>query len=145
MDRTLKSSIQAMQDIKNVLTTACITSVINGDLRLMQRKLGSKKEDVVINTLIFDAKQSQSGVFNINIHVPNLLNQPSANPTSLDNTQPDISRFEAIAQIITNAIDDYCGDDFNLQLHEAGQLLNNGLDWIFNIPVWYNFIRTDKT
>lgn len=79
-----------MKEIKSILVNGGINSLINGAIRIQQRKLGSNSEDIIINSIELNANQAQMGLFNINIHVPNLKNQTSANPTAQDNTQPDI-------------------------------------------------------
>lgn len=143
MTKTIKSVFDAMDDIKQVLVNADVPSLINGEIRIMQRRLNSTKEDVVINSLIFDADQKQGGIFNINIHLPNLKNQTAENPTAKDNTQPDIIRMRSIGNEIIKAVDAHYGFDFSLRLRNPGELEGNNNDWLLNIQVNYNFLRTD--
>lgn len=141
MSKTVKDSITAMNEIKQILSDANLG--INGDVRILQRVLGSKKEDVVINTLLWDAEQVQQGIININVHVPNLTGQPSANPTGTDNTQPNTTRMKEIGAKITQAVEDFAGPDYMLTLRSPGEIDSNGLEWIYNIQVDYNYLRTD--
>ncbi|QQT44898.1 Uncharacterised protein [Sphingobacterium multivorum] len=145
MKRRIKSVFDAMDDIQGVLIAAGIPSMINGELRTAQRRAGSTKEDVVTNSLIYDAEQKQGGIFNINVHVPNLKNQTAENPTAKDNTQPDAVRMRTIGAAIVAAVDDYHGFDFSLSLRNPGELEGYNTDWLFNIQVYYNFLRTDIT
>lgn len=140
---TIKSVFDAMEDIQHVIVTAGIPDMISGELRVASRRLGSNKEDVVINSLIYDADQKQSGIFNINIHVPNLKNQPAENPTAVDNTQPNIGRLREIGGEIVKAVDRYDGFDFSLRLRSPGEVESDGLEWMFNIQVIYQSLRTD--
>lgn len=145
MKRRIKSVFDAMDDIQGVLIAAGIPNMITGELRAAQRRLGSTKEDIVTNSLIYDAEQKQGGIFNINVHVPNLKNQTAENPTAKDNTQPDAVRMRTIGAAIVAAVDDYHGFDFSLSLRSPGELEGYNTDWLFNIQVYYNFLRTDIT
>jgi len=143
MTKTIKSVFDAMDDIKQVLVNAGLSNLINGEIRIVQRRLNSTKEDIVINSLIFDADQKQGGIFNINIHLPNLKNQTAENPIAKDNTQPDVVRMRFLGDEITKAVDCHYGFDFSLRLRNPGELEGNNNDWLLNIQVNYNFLRTD--
>lgn len=142
--KTLKGSIEAMEDVKFVLEGVGIPSMITGEIRLFQRRLGSTKEDCVINTLIWDAEQIQGGILNVNFHVPNLPGQVGENPTARDNTQPDIERMEQLGKVAAAALDRYEGYDFSLKLRDPGQIENLGSQWMYNIQVEYTFLRIDS-
>lgn len=143
MSKSIKSVFDAMSDIESVLVSAGIPALITGEIRVASRKLGSAKEDVVINSLIYNADQKQSGIFNINVHVPNLKNQPAGNPTATDNTQPNTLRFSELGGVVSAALDDYRGFDFCLSLRSPGELENFGTEWLFNIQVRYQYLRID--
>ncbi len=145
MERRIKSVFDAMDDIQGVLIADGIPQLITGEMRTVQRRLGSTKEDIVTNSLIFDAKQKQGGIFNINFHTPNLKNQSAENPTAKDNTQPDIARMRFIGDKIAKSVDDYYGYDFSLRLRNPGELEGFGTEWLYNIQVEYSFLRTDIT
>lgn len=141
--RAIKSSIDGMEDVKLVLISAGIADMITGEIRLMQRKLGSSREDCVINTLIWDAEQIQGGILNVNFHVPNLTNQRAENPTAVDNTQPNIPRMRELGEIAVAAMDGFEGFDFSLKLRDPGQVENYGTQWMYNTQVEYTFLRRD--
>jgi len=143
MSKTIKSVFDAMDDIKGVLVSSNIPSSINGEIRIAQRRLDSTKEDIVINSLLYDADQKQSGIFNVNIYVPNLSNQTAENPTSKDNTQPNKERFSEIGEDVVKALDNYHGHDFSIQLRNPGELDNYGTKWLYNIEIRYSYLRTD--
>jgi len=138
----MKQSITAQEEVRQVLVDAGLDSMLTGSIRLNIRKLGSTKEDVVINTLYWDADQVQEGILNINVHVPNVT-QPADNPTAVDKTQPNISRFQVIGQAIINAIQGYAGPDFLIHLRQPGKLENYGIEWLYNIQVEYIHLRKD--
>ncbi len=144
MMRSLKNSVDAMEDVRVVLVNAGLPS-LTGEIRLFQRKLGSSKEDCVINTLIWDAEQMQGGVLNVNFHVPNLSGQVGENPTAKDSTQPNIPRMKELGKVAADKLDAYEGFDFSLRLRDPGQVENFGTQWMYNIQVEYTFLRTDIT
>lgn len=143
MTRSLKTSVEAMNEIKSILIDAGIPALLNGEIRIFQRRLGSKTEDCVINTLLWDADQFQGGIFNVNFHVPNLVNQPAANPTTKDNTQPDIVRMEQLGKVAAAALDAYEDFDFSLSLRNPGKVEGFGNEWLYNIQVNYLAVRRD--
>ncbi|MCL7987730.1 hypothetical protein M8998_07250 [Sphingobacterium sp. lm-10] len=143
MKRELKSSVDGMEDVKLVLFSAGIADMLSGEIRLLQRKLNSAKEDCVINTLIWDADQVQGGILNVNFHVPNLTGQRGDNPTAVDNTQPNIPRLHELGKVAATALDGFEGFDFSLKLRDPGQVDNHGNQWIYNIQVEYTFLRTE--
>lgn len=139
----MKQSIEAQEDVRVVLLNAGVDDLLSGSIRLNMRKLGSTKEDVVINTLYWDGDQVQSGILNVNIHVPNLAGQTGENPTAVDRTQPNIQRFQQIADLIIPALQGYSGADFLLHIRQPGKLENYGTEWLYNIEVEYIHLRKD--
>lgn len=135
-----------MNDIKTVLEMADVTTNVSltGDIRLMNQRLNSSKEDIVINTIVAGAEQVTTGFFNINIHVPNLKNEPSGVPNAVDNTQPNIARMEEIGSVIMEVLDDYRGNDFFIQLDSSGEVIPNNGKWYYNIVLRYFYLRSDK-
>lgn len=139
----MKQSIQAQEEVRVILVNAGVEDLLSGSIRLNTRKLGSTKEDVVINTLYWDGDQVQSGILNVNIHVSNLAGQVGENPTAKDNTQPNISKFQEIADLIIQALQGYSGADFLLHLRQPSKLENYGTEWLYNIQVEYIHLRKD--
>lgn len=142
-NKALKNSIQACEEVKAVLSVFDIESVITGGIYTASRPLGNTKEDIVINSVYFDADQVQTGFLNINIHVPNMNNQAVGNPTAIDNTQPNVSRYKEIAAIVVTVIEGDISKDFSISLRDSGELEGYKNDWYFNIGVEYEFLRTD--
>ncbi|MBE8712538.1 hypothetical protein [Sphingobacterium hungaricum] len=144
--KTLKTAVQAMNDIKNVLEMADVitNTSLTGEIRLMNRRLNSEKEDIVINTIVTSAEQVTEGYFNVNTHVPNLKNQPSGNPTATDSTQPNIVRMQEIGSTLMEVVDDYRGLDFTLHLDSGGEIVPDGKNWFYGFKVKYLYLRRDK-
>jgi len=142
--KTIKTDLDAMDDIKSLLVSAGISDELTGEIRIAQRRLGSTKEDCVINCLLWDADQFQAGVFNVNFHVPNLTGQVSENPTATDRTQPNTERMVELGKMAVAVLDDHHGGDFALSLRNPGKLETNGAsEWLYNIEVNYMYLRRD--
>lgn len=146
MKKTIKTAVDAIDDINSVLVAKGVDASVGltGEIRNTNRMLDSDKEDIVTNCLFFDAEQFQGGDFNINAHVPNLLNQPTPNPMATDNTQPDIERMQVIGKAIIEAVDYHYGHDFFLHVSRPGELTPDGNNWFYNIRVEYRTVRLDK-
>lgn len=144
--KKFKTAVQAMDDIKDVIEIADVinNTSLTGELRIMNRRLNSDKEDIVINTIVASAEQITEGYFNVNTHVPNLKNQVAANPTAVDSTQPNIPRMNEIGSVLMEVIDDYRGFDFILQLDSGGEVIPDGKNWYYNFKVKYTYLRRDK-
>lgn len=134
-----------MIDIKEVIELADVSSnaLLTGEIRIINRRLNSDTEDIVINTIVTSAEQVTEGYFNINTHVPNLKNQQSTNPSVIDSTQPNIVRMEEIGSTLMRVIDDYRGFDFILHLDSVGEVIPDGNNWYYNFKVKYTYLRRD--
>lgn len=131
----MKTSLNMIQDAFSVLNVTDVTDNISGNLYKLIRPKNSIVEDVVINALPITAEQFQNGVFNVNIHVPN-LNPKIAGV--LDDTIPDIPRMEAIADIIVKLLLQHDGYDFSFSIGNGGvPIRDTDLNWYFNLRVNY--------
>lgn len=144
--KVFKTAVQAMGDIKEVIEMADVitNTSLTGEIRILNRRLNSDKEDIVINTIVVSAEQITEGYFNVNTHVPNLKNQVAANPTATDTTQPNIQRMQEIGSILMEVIDDYRGFDFILKLDSGGEIVPDGKNWFYGFTVKYTYLRRDK-
>ncbi|OYD41166.1 hypothetical protein [Sphingobacterium cellulitidis] len=146
MDLKLKTAGQSLDDVINILELAdVVTNVcLTGSIRKYVRVLNSKKEDIVLNCSASSAEQITKNYINVNIHVPNLVNQPGGTPNSIDNTQPNSVRMNEIVDHVCEVLDGYHGYDFFLNLETAGDLIPDGDNWYMNIGIWYNYLRKEK-
>lgn len=146
MDLKLKTAGQSIDDVINVLEMADVVSNVSltGSIRKYVRVLNSKKEDIVLNCSASSAEQITKNYINVNIHVPNLVNQPGGTPNSIDNTQPNSARMNEIVDHVCRVLDGYRSHDFFLNIESAGDIVPDGGNWYMNIGVWYNYLRKGK-
>jgi hypothetical protein len=132
----MKSTLHVIRIIYNYLISIGIKQLtgITGNVYWLQRPKNSLLEDIVINSVAFNGSAMQSGVFNINIHVPNIGLQT-------DNSQPDFARMEQIAAIIINMIANVYGADWNFTVEEPGTPIPDATNWFCNIRVRYWTVR----
>lgn len=128
-----------MAEIRGCLVSAGVAGSVGltGDIRIGLRSQGSTKEDVVISSLALTDGQIQEGVFNVNIHVPNLVGQQANNPMQVDNTQPNLDRMEQIAQACVQALNETYLFDSLIDLDGTGLVVRDGTGWFLNICVHY--------
>jgi hypothetical protein len=131
----MKSGLDMVKDGFTVLNIPALTDNISGNVYMLERPKNSTEEDVVINSLPITADQFQNGVFNVNIHVPNL--NPKING-KLDDTIPNVPRLKAITDIVVKLLNLHDGFDFSFSLSNGGQpIRDTDLNWYFNIRVNY--------
>ncbi len=139
LKRTLITAEGVCQEIISLIGNATELG-ISGEVRSMTRRFQSKLEDVIVSPLVFDAQQVQRGVFLINIHVPNLLNQQGGG-AGVDNTQPNKTRFEEIADKIRAKVD----ETENISLSTPGELIPDNENWFYSIQVEVIYLRNEIT
>lgn len=144
--RTIKTAMDAMEEIKLALDNSYHISTVGltGEIRILSRKLNSTKEDIIINTVTVNAGQIQEGLFNVNVHMPNLKGQPSENPTMVDNTQPDLTRMIEIGNAAIDTLNEVWQYDSHFSIDNAGEPIRDDKEWFLNILVRYYALRTDN-
>lgn len=100
----------------------------------MKKPDDSQKEDIVVGILTMNAEQLQEGVFNVNIHVPNMKMSSGA-------TEPDTERFNEILEVVIPVLASYDGYDFRIDVKAPGLPYRDGLDWFVNVQVEYWTMR----
>lgn len=88
---------------------------ITGQIYKNNRPLGSKTEDIVINSLPVNNLQLQTAIVNVNIHVPNLV--LSINGTQ-DTTQPDHARLKTLTTLALAVLADQWTADYNYDVQQ---------------------------
>lgn len=118
--------------VYNKLKGGALVSAITGSLRKNERPINSSKEDVVINSLPTNNLQLQTGLVNVNIHVPNLTVSSSEGVQKVPNT----SRLETLFNMAQTELDEIMiGDtyfDIQQQLffqEEESSYINIRLDF----------------
>lgn len=138
----MKTGIEMVQDGFTLINVNAVTSLITGIVCLFERPKNSDKTDVVLNTLALTSAQLQQGVFNVNVHCPN-INGLVING-STDSTQPDIQKMLQVGNAIINILKDYNGQDYKLDVQTPGlPLRDSDGTWYLNIRVNYFAFQTD--
>lgn len=132
----MKTGLDMITDAYMIINVPEITDVITGDIYPLERPKNSDKEDIVINALPITSDQQQKGVFNINVHVPNLASlKINGNP---DDTIPDITRLKLITNLVVSKINMVDGQDYSFSAATGGQpIKDSDLTWYVNIRVNY--------
>lgn len=107
---------QEMVDVvfENLKGTA-LQSSISGKLSKNTRPSGSELEDVVINSLAASNTQLQTGILNVNIHVPNFQISVSG---GIDKSTPDHNRINELTLIAKPLLKDVWGDDWDFDIEQ---------------------------
>jgi hypothetical protein len=101
---------------------------LTGGIYELSRPKDSVKEDIVVGVLAMNAEQTQEGVFNVNIHVPNVV-------LSSDSTQPNTARFRVILDKCMEVLNDVRGYDYSFTVSTPGIPYRDGDKWFVNIRV----------
>ena len=128
----MKNDVEVRQDVFAVVVQSEIKDTIDGEVRYIPRKAGSKAEDCIISVLDSDNAQIQDCIVNVNIYVPNI--------TSGGESVENINRTKLLATICENALKSKFGDGFHLFLEKQRILPVNGKDeYVINNRIRYKF------
>lgn len=135
----MKTGVEMVRDGFTLININAVQSLITGGIYLFERPQNSDKIDVVLNTLALTTAQLQNGIFNVNIHCPNLKDVVINGVT--DNTQPDVYSMASIGKVVTELLKDYNGTDFKLDVQTPGlPIRDSDSTWYLNIRVnYYSF------
>lgn len=106
----MKTSTEIIDMIyKYLVTTDLVTGEngLSGGVYPLQRPEGSDKEDLVIGTLSLDGEDVQIGVFNLNLHIPNLKVVVNGKPQK----QPNRERMRVLSGMLRDAISEHYFDE----------------------------------
>ena len=132
--------LEAVDKIYQHLVTGPVSALISGRVYKNGRPINSRSEDIVINSLGLNNTQLQTGVLNVNIHVPNEKLRINGIET---NDQPNHIRQLAITAIVLSELDEVWDPKgnyvFEVQQHnlikdEDESFINIRLE-IFNINI----------
>lgn len=106
-------------DIEDILWTfldsSSLKTSVNGGVYKKKRPAGSTKEDVVINCLPVNNLQIQSAVANVNIHVPNKVQNISG---IQDDSQPDHARLKELGNAAVSLLVDQWNNDYTFDVQQ---------------------------
>lgn len=106
----MNTVLDGQQWIFEDLTLGNIRSVITGNIYKDKRPSGSKKEDIVINSIAMDNSFLQDGVFNVNCYVPML----SVSINGITQYMPDTNRMAIIAKAVYKILNQLFRPKYNL-------------------------------
>lgn len=101
--------------VRRLLDT--VKNQITGNIYRNRRPSGSRKEDIVVNSLPMTADFHQRGVFNVNVYVPFL----SVTIDGVTQAQPDNLRLKILAAMVSNALHEYYGNDYNFYVENISE------------------------
>lgn len=140
----MKTGLDMVSDAFSILNVTDVTTIITGNLYKLARPKNSQLEDIVINALPITGEQLQKGVFNVNVHVPNLSNIVIAGAS--DNRQPDVTRLGEISKIVVEKLRDVVGTDFHFSAQTGGlPIQDDDYTWYMNIRVTYYSVQENFT
>lgn len=138
----MKAGLNMIKEAYPLLNVDAVMSVITGSIYLMERPKNSQKSDVVLNALPITNEQLQRGVFNVNIHAPNLKNIIIDGLP--DETQPDIETLYAASNVVTPLLDNvFIGDHKMWIANPPFPIKDTDGTWYLNIRVNYQCFQTD--
>lgn len=98
------------------LKTTPFRAAITGVMAKNVRPTNSTKEDIVINSLATVNTQLQTGIVNVNIHVPNLTITLTGG--GVDQSTPNHNRINQLTQLAIPYLKDIWGDDWDFDIEQ---------------------------
>lgn len=110
-----KSTIEVVDIIYRLLDASLVKSSITGAISKYQRPYQSEKVDVTIGAIGLGSEVISTGIFNVNIHAPNLKITTGG---VLNQSQPDVSTLRTVTRKCIDALTDVWGSDYNLTVQQ---------------------------
>lgn len=107
--------MRTIYDAKDILVKRLLETVkgdISGNIYRDRRPTGSRKEDIVVNSLPLTADHHQIGRLNVNVYVPFL----SVNIEDTQQDQPNTPRLKELAKKLTDVLNNIYGSDNNFYI-----------------------------
>jgi len=135
--KTVKTGIDIIDETAKILIAASLP--ISGLVCKMQRPDNSKKEDVVVGVLALNALQTQEGVINVNIHVPDI-------DAGTLGYQPNLERFRALIPLVIDLFNERYEYDYFYRLDKPAEIIKDDNNSHFaNIRLRYYSLRQDAS
>lgn len=110
----MKTTLDIEDILWTFLNSSSLKGSVNGGVYKRRRPTGSTKEDVVINCLPVNNLQVQSAVANVNIHVPNKVQ----NISGIEDSYPDHARLKALGNIAVSLLVDQWNTGYNFDVQQ---------------------------
>lgn len=125
----MKTSTEIIDLIYQYLEASPLKAELSGGIYPLQRPENSGKEDLVIGTLTLGEGPVQIGVFNLNLHVPNIKVQIGGKEQS----QPDRRRMRVISGILRDLFSEQFFEDCSAWITNIAEIKEPSLDeWYVN-------------
>lgn len=125
----MKTSTEIIDLIYQYLEASPLKAELSGGIYPLQRPENSGKEDLVIGTLTLGEGPVQIGVFNLNLHVPNIKVQIGGKEQS----QPDRRRMRVISGILRDLFSEQFFEDCSAWITNIAEIKEPTLDeWYVN-------------
>lgn len=110
----MKTTLDIEDILWSFLKNSSLKTAISGGIYKRKRPSASEKEDVVINCLPVNNLQLQSAVANVNIHVPNKVQ----NISGIQDPMPDHARLKALGNEAVSLLVDQWDSDYNFDVQQ---------------------------
>lgn len=110
----MKTTLDIEDILWSFLKNSSLKTSISGGIYKRKRPSGSKAEDIVINCLPVNNLQVQSAVANVNIHVPNKVQ----NISGIQDSIPDHARLKALGNEAVSLLVDQWDSDYNFDVQQ---------------------------
>lgn len=125
----MKTSTEIIDQLYSYLKDSPIKAELSGDIYPLQRPESSDKEDLVIGTLTLGDGDVQIGVFNLNLHVPNI----SVKIGGKEQTQPDRRRMRVLSKLLTELFSEQFFEDCSAWITNIAEIKEPSLnEWYVN-------------
>jgi len=112
----MKSALEIVDILVKKLNDSPARPLVTGSISKFERPYNSSKIDIVVNSLVTGGEVIANGVFNVNIHVPNI--RETIDPQTVITTLPDTTKLKKLTRLCIDALTDVWGDDYNYTVEE---------------------------
>lgn len=109
----MKTTLDSVDIVYGWLSPTVFSNSLSGEVYKHKRPIGSKKEDVVIESLGILNLDLQTSIINVNVHVPDMV----ITENGATETQADHVRLKALAASIQPYLEKF-GSDYNFNIQQ---------------------------
>lgn len=129
------TTLEQTTEIWKLLNASSLKTSISGGVYKNWRPDNSEVEDVVVNGIIIDNEQIQTGIGNVNIHVPDVLTNSGL--------QPDAGRLEVLAKEAVSILKEGFNKKYTFFIENQGAFKDESAkSWFINIRFRFRFHNT---
>lgn len=125
----MRTSTEIIDLVYQYLKASPLATELTGDIYPLQRPEDSGKEDLVIGTLSLGEGPVQIGVFNLNLHVPNIKVKIGGKVQ----TQPNRPRMRILSSLLRDLLSEHYIGDCSAWITNIAEIKEPNLDeWYVN-------------